>query len=222
MNTFNLDHLPKYKELIKQQPFVINSNFIPVHIKNVISQKEINNIINEMDSMPIEKIRVQDWGGQACFDSIILSEDIKLKITNLINKNLNEEFVLRHYSIVRYSNKYGYKAKLFPHYDTRPDEMFVFDLQLKTNEDWGIIVEGKQFNLNDNEALIFSGTQQMHWREKKDLPDSAEINMIFFWFSHKNVRPTTQAHHDIMKERESVLMHETLINSDVVINDYKK
>ena len=211
-----LKDFPKYKELIKNQPKVINSDFQPVVIKNIFTQEEIDNIIFQMDNTPKDKRRVQNWGGQVCFDNIQLSKSIQSKITDLMNSNLEEEFVLQQYTVVRYDNKHGYLAKLFPHYDSRPYEMFVFDAQLKTNEDWGIIVEGQQFNLNDNEAIIFAGTQQMHWREKKDLPMTTEINMIFFWFTHKKVKLKKEGHDEIMKEREAVLMNETDIFSNIV------
>jgi hypothetical protein len=211
-----LKDLPKYEELIKSQPKVINSDFEPVIVKDIFTQEEIDDIIFQMDSTPIEKRRVQGWGGQVCFDNIQLSENIKSRINNLMNANLEEDVVLMQYTVVRYDNKHGYLAKLFPHYDTRPCEMFVFDAQLKTNEDWGIIVEGQQFNLNDNEAIIFAGTQQMHWREKKDLPMTTEINMIFFWFTHKDIKLKKEGHDEIMKQREAVLMSETNISSNII------
>jgi hypothetical protein len=122
--------------------------------------------------------------------------------------------VVAEYSVVRYSPEYGYEVKLFPHYDTRPYEMFVFDVQLQTNEDWGIIVEGKQFNILDNQALLFSGTQQMHWRENKKLQDNSEILMMFFWLKHKISKPISETISTIMLERQTVLQKETNILSD--------
>lgn len=219
MKRFNLDHLPNYKKIVESQPHIVNSDFEPIIIKNVLTPDNINNIIQEMDSYPSDKIRVQTWGGQANYDGFKLTKDIEDKITWMMNTNLGDEFEIYSYTVVRYTNKHGFKVKLFPHYDTRPSEMFVFDLQLKTNEDWGIFVEGEQFNLRDNEALIFSGTQQMHWRENKELSNDAEINMILFWFTYKNDRKTNKEHAELMKERESALMKDTLIKSNPVSNE---
>jgi hypothetical protein len=216
MKKFNLDHLPNYKKLIETQPFVENSDFEPIILKNILTQQQINKIVDLMDNTPKQDVRVQDWGGQGCFDNIILDKEITEKVQWAIENATGQKLTLGHYSVVRYSNEYGYLVKLFPHYDTRYAEMFVLDLQLKTSEDWGIIVEGEQFNLKDGESLIFSGTQQMHWREKKELMSNAEINMIFFWFTHKVPKLTPLEHDKIMRLRENVLMNETFINSEVV------
>lgn len=213
MKKFNLDHLPNYKKFIESQPHIINSDFEPILLKNVLTQDQINKIIKDINNTPEEKVRVQKWGGQGCYDTVRLDKEITSKINWLIDNSIGEQFKLEHYSVIRYAKKYGYQVKLFPHHDTRYAEMFVLDLQLRSNEEWGIIVEGEKYNLNDNEALIFSGTQQMHWREKKDLQDSTEIDMIFFWFSHKTPRIKPEGHEELMHQRAGILMQETDINN---------
>lgn len=214
MNNFpDFKNLPKYKDLRNQQPHVINQNFIPQIINNVLTEDQINRLYNLIDSHPSEQIRVQKWGGQGCYDNLTIPNDIQQKILDEANKLSYEPVEIAHMSLVRYSPSYGYDVKLFPHYDTRPSEMFVFDLQLKTNEEWGIIVEGKQFNLIDNQALFFSGTQQLHWREKKKLSPNAEIDMLFVWLTHVNKRLLDENHNNIMKTRENLLLHETQISN---------
>jgi hypothetical protein len=209
-----LDNFPKYKKLRESQDSVDNQNFVPIVINSIFSNKEIKNILDSIESFPLDKIRVQKWGGQGILDDIKITNEIKDKIESIATKHIGEEMILENFSIARYSPEYGYEVKLFPHYDTRPIEMFVLDIQLKTNEDWGIIVEGEQYNINDNDALLFSGTQQMHWRERKTLSKESEIYMLFCWLKHKTEKTLSSQHDIIMKERESVLMKETNINSE--------
>jgi hypothetical protein len=220
MNNFpDFTGLSKYKNLRNQQPNIINQNFIPQTIDNVLTEEQINRLYKLIDSYPPEQIRVQKWGGQGCYDKLVIPDDIQQKILDEANKILGEPMQIAEMSLVRYSPSYGYEVKLFPHYDTRPSEMFVFDLQLKTNEEWGIIVEGKKFNLTDNQALFFSGTQQLHWRENKKLSPNAQIDMLFVWIAHKNKRFLNTEHTQIMKEREGVLIFETNINNkEILIN----
>jgi hypothetical protein len=45
------------------------------------------------------------------------------------------------------------------------------------------MIEGKAFTLNNNEALIFSGTDQIHWREDVKFDDEDIIDMIFCHFT---------------------------------------
>jgi hypothetical protein len=215
MNNFpNIDKFPEYKQLRKTQDSVNDENFIPIILNNIFNSTETEYILEKIKAFPLEKIRVQKWGGQGVLDGIKILDSMVKQIEFLTSKACNEDLILAEYSIVRYSPEYGYEVKLFPHYDTRPYEMFVFDVQLESNVDWGIIVEGQQFNLLDNQALIFSGTQQMHWRENKRLPDGAEVLMMFCWLKHKNPKPISKEQSDYMLERQKVLQRETNILSD--------
>lgn len=220
MNTFPiLDKFPEYKKLRESQKSIDNQNFIPVLVDNIFNNDEMLYILNKIKFFPNEKIRIQKWGGQGVLDNIEISNNIKQKIQKLASKAYGEELKLAEFSIVKYSPEYGYEVKLFPHYDTRPYEMFVFDIQLSTNEEWAIIVEGKKFNLLDNQALLFSGTQQMHWRENKRLSDNAKILMIFCWLTHKNPRSINEYESSIMFERQKVLQKETNILSNEVLRN---
>jgi hypothetical protein len=215
MTTFPpLDEFPEYKKLRTSQDPISDQDFIPVLVDNVFTDEELKNILQTVKWFPLEKIRIQKWGGQGVLDHITISDSVLAKIQKLASEACNKELVIAEHSVVKYSPKYGYEVKLFPHYDTRLDEMFVFDIQLKTNEDWGIIVEGKQFNILDNQALLFSGTQQMHWRENKKLQDGSEIIMMFCWLKHKISKPISENQSMIMLERQKVLQKETNILSD--------
>ena len=210
----NLTVLPEYAKLRSMQPKVDNQDFMPQIIDNIFSDSQRQEIFSIINKYPKDKIRVQKWGGQGILDDVKISKNIVSTIESISSKSVGEELVLAEFSIARYSQEYGYEVKLFPHYDTRPVEMFVLDVQLITNEDWGVIIEGQTFNIKDNQAIIFSGTQQMHWREKKQLSDSAEIYMMFCWLKHKKEKKLDGLHSAIMKERESVLMKETQISSE--------
>jgi hypothetical protein len=215
MNNFpNLIALPEYAKLRSMQPKVDNQDFIPQIIDNIFSDSQRQEIFSIINKYPKDKIRVQKWGGQGVLDDIKISEGIVSTIESMSSKAVGEELMLAEFSIARYSPEYGYEVKLFPHYDTRPVEMFILDIQLKTNEQWGIIVEGQQFNLVDNQSILFSGTQQMHWREDKILGDNAEIYMMFCWLKHKNERKIQEVEKEIMLNRQIVLQKETKILSD--------
>jgi len=214
MNNFpELKNLPKYKALRNSQPEIHDQNFIPKISSNILTKKQIDYLYSMINAYPKEQIRVQKWGGQGCYDNILIPNDIKETILLEANKMSKEELEIEQISLIRYSPEFGYDVKLFPHYDTRPCEMFVFDLQLKANEEWGIFIEGEKYNLKDNQAILFSGTQQMHWRENKKLSPNAQIDMIFVWLSHKEKKALSNSHSVIMKNREMVLLDETKISN---------
>jgi hypothetical protein len=45
--------------------------------------------------------------------------------------------------------------------------------------DWPIVVEKEKYILQDNQALIFSGTHEVHWRDKKTFAKGEYLDMIF-------------------------------------------
>lgn len=70
---------------------------------------------------------------------------------------------------------------LTPHCDlTFPEPRFTFDYQIGGNTSWPLYVEGEKYVLSNNEALTFSGTHQVHWRERKTFSDTDYIDMVFF------------------------------------------
>lgn len=71
------------------------------------------------------------------------------------------------------------KPNLTPHFDGFPEPRFTFDYQIRSNVDWPLYVEGKKFVLKDNQALTFSGTHQVHWREPYDFKPGEFVEMIF-------------------------------------------
>ncbi len=66
-----------------------------------------------------------------------------------------------------------------PHYD-RPQCKYSIDLCLKHDEPWALFVQGKKFILNENEALVYSGTDHRHWRER--VKPGNKVTMAFFHF----------------------------------------
>lgn len=219
MSTFNYDHLPRYKALIESQEHIRDSDFEPIVFDNILTQEEIDTIMKDMAEYPKDKIKIQGWGGQGVYSDLQPSDQVKERLTKLMSDTMGEEMKVEQISIVKYSPQFDYMVKLFPHYDTRPVDMFLIDIQLKTNEEWGVIVEGKTFHLKDNQGLLFSGTSQMHWREKKVLPAHTDINMMFCWFTHVPPKYKRKDHDRVMRFRSSMLMDETEINSDKIATE---
>lgn len=86
---------------------------------------------------------------------------------------------------------YGKDGICPPHRD-RPQCQFTIDLQIESNGVWPIMLEDiiveplqppidKSYNLEDGQALCYSGTDQKHYRSKMDLPCTF-MNLAFFHF----------------------------------------
>jgi hypothetical protein len=127
---------------------------------------------------------------------INLPQNIINKVTQKARElSCNENLVVTEYCHARYANvtshcgKFHFKPSLFPHFDeTFKEPRFTFDYQINANIDWPLIVApDKKFVLKNNQALTFSGTHQIHWREPKHFTDDQYVEMVFFHFSDPTV-----------------------------------
>ena len=66
-----------------------------------------------------------------------------------------------------------------PHKDRDPCK-FTVDLCVNQNENWGIIVEGEEFMLDEGDVLLYSGTDHLHKREK--IQPTNYCDLVFFHF----------------------------------------
>ncbi len=77
----------------------------------------------------------------------------------------------------------------------------------------------KSFTLEDNQALIFAGTQQIHWRENIQISEDAEIDMIFCHLEYVNPKPLDENQEQVLRERADFLMKESKIGNEAITNE---
>ena len=213
----SMDNFDEYRKLVESQPFISNQDFKPRVVKNVLLPEHIEEIYDAINRNPDSNTRVQPWAGHRLSD-IHFSSSVEERITQVAREAVGEDIDLKYdYSFARYSPKFGYECKLFPHYDTRDTQRITFDIQLRASEPWALYVEGERFLLNDNEALAFAGTQQIHWREKKTIARDAEIDMIFCHLNFVTEKPLDEGQKDILEKRAVFLMDQLEIHDDNVM-----
>ena len=183
-----------------ENAFVENEDFKPIVVKNILNPDQVSKILHLANSPDSSKI-FQNFAGHTA--ATFEDKDLEHYLNQIMTDIIGEKMVLKEYSCARYSNEYGYKPKLFPHFDTHyaDGQRITLDIQLRSNIHWAVFVEGKPFFLNDRDALIFSGTQQVHWRQKKTLSDNQEVNMLFAHFEYANNRPWVPNQKEILEYR---------------------
>ncbi len=208
-----------YKELVASQPRVSNQDFVVLVAENVLLPEHIEEIYQKVNKAPDSSTRVQPWAGHKVWD-IRFSKEIEDRITKVAQDLVGNHVLLDYdYSFARYSPKFGYVCKLFPHYDNRESQRITFDIQLRASQPWSVVVENVAYPLQDNQALIFAGTQQIHWRENKNISNDAEIDMIFCHLIYKEPVPLDMDQKDILNERADLLIRQTGITSEVIKNE---
>lgn len=87
--------------------------------------------------------------------------------------------------LIRYCNDFGFVPKLDLHKDGGTLRKYTVDYQYNSNIDWGILVEDQIFDLNNNDALTFIGTEQKHGRPDRIFIEDEYVENIFFQFIEK-------------------------------------
>lgn len=184
-------------------------------VKNIFTEKELIFLYNEINNIIKQDYVVQEVLGRLYSilywkeykeennGSINLKINKKIvnKIIDIAEKKLNKQLELESISFTRYSKQYG-SPNLHPHVDTKfKTPRLTFDIQLDSNLDWAIVVEGESSILKNNEALIFSGTNEVHWREKKVFNDDEYLDMLLCQFSEKTTY-INEISPEFIKERD--------------------
>jgi hypothetical protein len=183
-------------------------------IKNVFSDNQINLIYNTIDIEQKENTSIVSIYAQKVW-FIDLPNEISQHMQNLGKEIFKQNVTLDAMSFARYSNQYGNNPNLTPHYDNAFLESKVtIDVQLRSNINWPLVVQGKSFTLKDNDALIFSGTHQIHWREHKKFNNEDFIEMLFCHFSLENKPKITIE--EIRQREKDMMYYNNLFYQDLI------
>jgi len=189
---------------------VENEDAKTIYIKNLIDEDFEKLIYEQVNNKKFEDGIYQPFVGHIAY--AINNNDIKnilnLKINKIANENNllkdQESLTLTECSFAQYTPQYGNKPKLFPHFDThaKDGQRITVDIQLKSNINWPVIVEGNKFNIFERDAILFYGTQQIHWRDRRE---NFEINeftdMLFCHFAFSPQKPWSKNQKEILEYR---------------------
>jgi hypothetical protein len=153
----------------------------PVIIKNVFSTEEHNELKNIMKNWQLGS----NWDstlGRHLVNSPVI-DNYAEKLIPLAKKMFNSENIKTSYSL--FAHYEGPGANLFRHVDDNACT-YTIDLCLYQTEPWAIGInhnnEDKEYILQENEAVLYYGNDQEHWRPKFPNPESQNVGMIFFHF----------------------------------------
>jgi hypothetical protein len=196
----------KYMEFKRSQPLVSNQDFQPFIVDNIFSEEDIKNIYNIISTTNEDKTSLQKWAGMKAWH-VDFGPKIKERLSDIIKEKIGDYVVLsKDQNFARYSSEYGYATNLYPHVDTffkdnQDKQRITFDIQLYADEEWGVVVEDVEYFLQNNQALVFCGTQQPHWRRKKQLKNGNRQDMIFCHLEYINDMPLSKDQSDIVLSR---------------------
>jgi hypothetical protein len=148
-------------------------------IENIFSKIEIDylkDIIKEKESLKLYTLRPDT--GRITMPLPHLKSEIIYKVEEIIKNSYGKNYKVKDVGFNRYKLEYG-NPKLKPHVDDGNCEI-VFDYQFETNKKWDVVVNGNSIGLNDNDAVIFEGEKDAHWRKPTRFSPNDYVSMINF------------------------------------------
>lgn len=148
----------------------------PLVIKNVFDQKTHSFLMKELSFTPTNEIEWDQTRSRtvSAFNRYSKFSNLLLPIAR---KVFNNETILPSYAMwARYMGSGGFLEK---HKDNNACT-FTIDYCVNQFYPWPLIVEGKEYILNANDALCFMGEDQEHWRS--EWKPGNVVDMMFFHY----------------------------------------
>lgn len=170
----------------------MDHNFHAQIIPDILTLDEVGQVYDEITNRPNQSYIMDNYSQKVT--DFNMPEDIANKIIKICEDTYGlQNLQISAFQFARYANYYDEEGNkvvpiLSPHWDDAFETpRLTFDYQIGGNTTWGISVEGyDDFILENNQAVCFGGTHQIHWRPHKTFRDDEYLDMIFVHLDIKN------------------------------------
>ena len=180
---------------------MIKSAFV---LKNIFSAEEVEKLksfiqiqsegretLNFLNPEPVDPdkanhIKIYSKWGRRDVPQVRIPSQVTDRIQKIINDTFTDGkyFVNSNEILVStYSAEYG-TPRLQGHKDGGTSS-FLVDYQLDSNTNWDITVDGKDYSISNNDAVVFNPVELEHSRPSKIFSDREFITMIYFRFTRQ-------------------------------------
>lgn len=157
-------------------------DFKPIVIDNVFTQEEYDSVYNSVNAVFPKELTPDVPQNSGYFNAKDVGyfayvsgfEDIVYKKLVELTKQYGEMDVIEpRVHFARYTPKTGFPPTLNPHNDIGVEtSALTLSVQLDTSFDWELCAKDSCITLKNNQAMLFSGSHQIHWRPAKEFgPD---------------------------------------------------
>jgi len=131
-----------------------------------------------------------------CFSPAWYNDPLMSGLLDLKLPLVEKESNLKLFPTYAYWRYYVFGGTLFKHTD-RPACEISITACIKKYDNWPIIVEGTEFELEEGDAVLYAGCDQEHWRP--DTYKGEGLAQVFFHYVNQNGPNTDHAYDNIYK-----------------------
>ena len=150
----------------------------PTIIENFLPDLMFFSLKNYLIQKDKIKENFDDSFGRYAFNDFFINDHFNF-ITDIARKTFGSNTLLPSYAM--FAHYEGQNASLFTHIDDNACT-YTLDMCIYQTEPWALVVNGKEYILQENQALAYYGNAQEHGRPKFPNPESQHVAMIFFHF----------------------------------------
>jgi hypothetical protein len=179
-------------------------DFKPVLVKNIFTPEQMDTIYKYRFELAPEETKFIDPsnGYETCV--FTLPKEITDRIEEVVNQVTPKRVKLDgNPHMPRYSLKTGHKPQLLPHYDVGVQyPAYTLSIQLRHSLKWNVFADDHEFDVEENDGVLFCGTHQAHWRPTVEfLEDDYYDIIVCQLIDAENPPLLDDSHREYMKQK---------------------
>ena len=168
-------------------------------LQGALSQEDLDAIYNSMETAREDNKNIHESDSKITYFGDAIPAYLRDKVLDMFQPYYEFKLSKTGHCAVRYTPINGKKPVLRPHTDTQPvfpGPRLSVSVQLKKNIDWEINAEGQSFLLEEGDAIMFSGTHQVHWRDPIDFKEGDFLDVFLDSYSTEDLKYSTISEED--------------------------
>lgn len=154
-------------------------HFRPIILDNVFNEEDVEYLKQLINSKSYEKNWVDPKNDRRVLKFKELETYFSKKLEPLVQKIFDNPKIKTTYSV--YLDYDKPTSKLPKHLDNNACT-YTIDYCVSAKTPWGVVVEDEEFVFGPNQALVFMGGHDFHWREAMPDPETNRVEVIMFHF----------------------------------------
>lgn len=154
-------------------------HFEPVVVQNVFNEKDLKKLRRLLD----KGTPLKNWRDRKNNRRVLkykkLDSYFSKKLEPIARKIFKDDTLKSTYSV--YLDYNSPTSKLSMHKDNHACT-YTIDYCVSQKTPWGVVIEGQEFFMNENEGLAFMGGYDSHGRNKMPDPKNNRVEVIMFHF----------------------------------------
>jgi hypothetical protein len=150
----------------------------PTIIKDILTKEEFLRLQDHVKQLDKQGVGYSPEFNRYEFGGTNALNELHLKLLPIAKEFFEDDSIVPSFNFGAW---YFGEASLEKHKDVAPCS-FSIDVCVYQKTPWDLYVEGVPYTLSENEALLYYGETQRHWRESFPDPENNVVCNVFFFY----------------------------------------